>query len=122
MDAIKIDNWSVVSKALHTFSSLSYEKFRLALRGDVVDHPKLGRASIITSQIVSVDDKYVKTESGSTYLLGEIDPKYESYLNKNFPDSEVGKFRKGYDSDEFEQFDKNDTMVRDHHGRRYDDF
>jgi len=38
---------------------------------------------IITSPVVKVHGRLIKTESGSTYLLGRIDPLYKKWMKDN---------------------------------------
>jgi len=38
---------------------------------------------IITSEIVEIDGKYIRTWSGSIYILGEINEEYLAWMKKN---------------------------------------
>jgi hypothetical protein len=52
--------------------------------GKVYNHPNFKNGEMITiSQIVEIDEKKVKTISGSIYYLEEPDPKYIEFLNIN---------------------------------------
>jgi len=38
---------------------------------------------VITSQIVEIDGKYIRTWSGSIYILDDIDPEYLKWMQDN---------------------------------------
>lgn len=75
MFKMRLENWSV------TGSNDPYKVPELQtkqLQGQVYDHPRFADGMFITtSTIIRVEDGRVRTKSGSLYILGEVDPKYE---------------------------------------------
>ena len=79
---MKMENWAVVfTDHEYTAPELRVPK----LGGNVYGHPRFEDGEeVVTSRIVSIENKKVLTESGSLYELGEINPNYEAM----FPDAE----------------------------------
>lgn len=73
-EPIKMTNWSAGERAEDAY--LAPEIRRLCLQGDVKDHPTLEAGRITTSGIVGVNGKFITTESGSVYELGDVQPAY----------------------------------------------
>ena len=74
MAMIKVDKWCIVEGYMD----------RIRLAGFVADGSLKGR-HIVTSYIVDVEGREVKTKSGSTYRLGKIDPNYRKWLKTDRP-------------------------------------
>lgn len=63
---------------------LAPELVGLALRGTVTNHPRKPDGSrIVTSRVVMVRGREVKTESGNWYRLGEPSEEYLEYLKRD---------------------------------------
>lgn len=76
----KLENWSVQT----TNPYLPLEASKAYLAGDVYGHPKYPDGHrILTSRPIKVDGRVITTYSGSVYELGEPDPKYLEWMNKN---------------------------------------
>lgn len=76
---IRIEQWAVVEDA---DPYVAPEMRRRYLRGQVFGHPNPRHAdgkTVTTSRIINVDGRRVKTNSGSTYVLGEPDPAYVEF-------------------------------------------
>ena len=72
-----LNNWSIVAHSGNPY--LAPELHSCCLCGIVSDHPAFeDGARIQTSSIVAKNDEEIVTFSGSTYLLGTVDPDYES--------------------------------------------
>jgi hypothetical protein len=55
----------------------------LAIVGLLVDHPlRPDGTRVKTSRVVSATGRTVRTQSGSVYELGDIDPAYRAYLDE----------------------------------------
>ena len=81
---MQINNWSVVSDS-DPFKVPEQSKIRL--QGEVTGHPRFDEGHrVTTSTIVKIEGKLVSTYSGSVYELGEIDPLYKKWVDKNYPD------------------------------------
>lgn len=80
---IKINNWWVTATNLYLAPEVSGE---ICLCGKALNHPIKGEKDVITSRIVSVKGRTVKTRSGSTYVLGRIKPEFREWLKENRPE------------------------------------
>lgn len=75
---IRIENWSVCESQVDAYTAPEHRARRL--RGNVFDHPRhKDGEKIVTSGIVEVDGRTIKTSSGNTYVLGQPEPEYVSY-------------------------------------------
>jgi len=81
MEPILINNWSCVAGQGVT-PYTAPECLTIALRGDAVNHPKLGSKNILTSHIVKAEGRIITTASGSVYQLGTVDPDYAKYMEE----------------------------------------
>lgn len=81
MKPIKLNNWSIVS---YHDPYLAPELVTKHLRGCGVNHPKFGNQEIRTSPIKTVKGRLVITQSGTQYLLGNIDPEYRKWIEKHY--------------------------------------
>jgi hypothetical protein len=72
----QLHKWSVVS---------SYDPYKApeAKRIQLTGFRDNETSSVITSDIVDIDGKSIKTLSGSIYILDDIDPEYLSWLEAN---------------------------------------
>jgi hypothetical protein len=78
---IRIENWSLITD---DNPYLAPEQRKVRLRGDVIEHPRLGYANDVqTSSIKDVEGHIVKTSSGSVYQLGEPSPEYVKWCQDN---------------------------------------
>jgi hypothetical protein len=81
MEAILIENWSVVTRSE---PHIAPEIRDASLNGVVYGHPKFPNGDeIITSQIVEADGRMVRTYSGSLYKLGSPSKMYLDWLQHN---------------------------------------
>ena len=73
----KLENWSVVGDPY-----AAPELGRIYLVGDVYDDQDRfdDGSPIQTTQVVGSRGRFVKTMSGSTYELGEINPEYRDHV------------------------------------------
>jgi hypothetical protein len=81
-EIVKIENWSTVNLAGTPFSAP--EPVTLYLQGNIYGHPDHDDGNCVTTNyIISVDERIVTTASGTKYLLGEEDPIWLEWLEKN---------------------------------------
>ncbi|HMN10951.1 MAG TPA: hypothetical protein PKD55_01350 [Bellilinea sp.] len=81
----KLDNWSVGTTGEDEY--MPPELLDPCLAGTVYDHPDFEDGeSIVTSPIREVHGRVIKTQSGSLYKLGRINPEYRKWLKENYPD------------------------------------
>jgi hypothetical protein len=78
-----LENWSCVhSGDLY----LPPEVLSVFLRGKIYGHPNQERfpdgKGICTSAIKDIDGRMVLTNSGSTYILGKVDPEYKKWTEE----------------------------------------
>ena len=90
-NAIKLDNWSVISNQFRLSPYTAPELIGVCLQGLAENHPRLGNSFIRTTEIVEVEGRYVKTRSGTVYKLGNIDQKYRRLLKQIRPDWDYKK-------------------------------
>ncbi|MFA5049220.1 MAG: hypothetical protein WC516_09415 [Patescibacteria group bacterium] len=90
-NAIKLDNWSVISNQFRLNPYTTPELIGVCLQGLAENHPRLGDAFVCTSEITEVEGRYVKTRSGTIYKLGNIEPKYRRLLKQIRPDWDYKK-------------------------------
>ena len=90
-NAIKLDNWSVISNQFRLNPYTAPELIGVCLHGYVENHPRLGNAFVCTSEITEVEGRYVKTRSDTVYKLGNIDQKYRKLLKQIRPDWDYKK-------------------------------
>lgn len=87
---IKLNFWSVIQKSWDGYTAPEFIPSHL--QGVVEGHPAHKDGTIVTtSAIKRVEGRTVTTSSGSTYILGEPDPKYIAYLiekGKAIPDND----------------------------------
>lgn len=84
MNLIKIENWSIITTKKNLYATS--EGIPLRLIGNVYGHPQHYEGRFVeTSNIIASSGKYVKTKSGSSYILGNICPKYSSWLRDYYP-------------------------------------
>ena len=83
-EAVILHNWSVVA----TGGSYTAPECRsFCLQGEVFGHSRFPEgSSIVTSRIVGVSGRVIKTHSGSKYCLGRIDLGYRKFLRGIRPD------------------------------------
>jgi hypothetical protein len=75
---ITINGWSITSPA---DPYIPPEMLPISIHGAVTGHPHFDDgAKITTSRIVEANGRIVMTQSGSTYILGDVDPGYLAYL------------------------------------------
>lgn len=71
----RLERWSMVADG---DPYRAPEDQRCRLQGDVYGHPAFQDGQfVISSVIMGMDGDYVRTQSGSNYMLGEVDPEYE---------------------------------------------
>ena len=81
-NTVRIENWFV--RRRHRDPFMAPECNPVVLGGEVYGHPrKRDGTGVRTSAIVDVDGLLVRTESGTTYQLGKIDPEYEKWMREN---------------------------------------
>ena len=84
---LKLSNWSVTSRDNNPY--LAPELRTISLKGHIDHHPVLGdrieKGDVVTSSIVEVNGRFVRTKSNHIYKLGKIDPKYRQWLRENRP-------------------------------------
>jgi hypothetical protein len=77
---IHLTNWAT-GRPKFTSPYLAPEVAGLCLRGVVTGHPRKPDGSrIITSRVVQVRGRHVKTESGNWYRLGDPSEEFLEYL------------------------------------------
>lgn len=77
----KLDNWACVSASDDPYKSP--EASGLALKGQVVDHPRFDDGKLIrTSRVIKATGRTVVTISGSVYELGDPEPGYVAWLKE----------------------------------------
>ena len=75
---VRLENWSVTQLNPYYPPEAQYSH----LRGDVVDHPRIGKMQgVVTSRIIGVDGRKVETNN-TIYVLGTIDPGYMDFCIK----------------------------------------
>jgi len=78
---MKLENWSFVVSIGDPYKAP--EQWRRALAGEVHGNPNFENGKrIITSNVTEFDPERLtaRTESGSVYVLGQIDPGFADYL------------------------------------------
>ena len=78
----KLENWSLTLSLPSIYAAP--EQGSICLQGDVRDHEYLDPGHVKTSSVVSIDldTKLAKTKN-TWYELGEMDPKYATWLKEH---------------------------------------
>ena len=83
-----VNNWSIVGEWNWIRNPyIAPEARNSVLQGNVTNHPKFeDNSHILTSAVVEINlkEKFVKTEKGSTYILGDPDPAYAEAYSSHF--------------------------------------
>jgi len=81
---MKLENWSFVVSIGDPYKAP--EQWRKALSGEVHGNPNFENGKrIVTSNVMEFDPEQLtaRTESGSVYVLGQMDPGFADYLATN---------------------------------------
>jgi len=80
----RIENWSIIDLDYNNYY-LAPELRRSALNGSIFDDDRFADGTIITtSSIETVDQRKVRTKSGTIYYLGKVSSDYKKhYPNRN---------------------------------------
>ena len=77
----KLENWAVITKDVSPY--LAPELRKPCLTGNIFDDDRFVDGTIITtSAITDIDQRKIRTKSGTIYELGKVKPEYQ----KQFPD------------------------------------
>lgn len=110
MRIVTIDNWSISSKGHSLYQPP--ECRRLQLVGTAKDHlnPHVNGNNVRTSDIIGWDSNItaVVTQSGSRYILGDVDPEYE----KAYPNARETFVKSLLDQTEYTGYTDEDYMKR----------
>jgi len=78
---MRLEQWSVQYAICSAYAAP--ERRGMKIVGLLVDHPLHPDGKRIkTSRVVSATGRTVRTQSGSVYELGDIDPAYRAYLDE----------------------------------------
>jgi hypothetical protein len=79
---MRIEQWSVQYAICSAYTAP--ERRGMKIVGLLVDHPlRPDGTRVKTSRVVSATGRTVRTQSGSVYELGDIDPAYRAYLDEH---------------------------------------
>lgn len=77
-----MENWEVVTAPSNPYQAPELWKARL--RGDVIDHPRLGtQKGVVTSSIQKSEGRWVKTRNTTYELVGEPAAPYKEWCDEN---------------------------------------
>jgi hypothetical protein len=85
-DPIRLEGWSTGFVEADVNPYMAPELYPLRLSGKAYGHPRFEDGSIITTTpVVEFDhgSRTARTRSGSTYLLGDPEPKFVKWCEKN---------------------------------------
>lgn len=78
---IRIENWEIVAGDADPY--MAPEIIPLCLRGNAYGHPRFPDGQFVTTTpIAESKGNWCRTESGSEYILGQPEPRYEEWYAK----------------------------------------